>query len=122
MCKESDRFNIQLMAKKNKKNLKQLLAKKQQLQNLEKQAGNPQISSNLPKTALPSPVTRPALTSAENTEKALPAYAPGREIWRTLISTAVIGVILAGIVIANNQQHFLNRFGDQLYQALNLDQ
>jgi|GEM_PF-6728675 len=105
------------MAKKNKRNIKALLAKRQQLEAASRNAVLTIPGAPLQKPTEPLPL--PASPTSQ--QKALPAYGPSRELWRTIVSTAVIGLLLIGVIIANQQQHFLDAFGDTIYQGLQLD-
>lgn len=101
------------MAKKHGKNLQKLLAKKQQLQRL-------QESPSTVAEALPTPVVadRPAIAAAPE----LPALPVGdnKPVKRTLISVAIVAVILTVLTLTAQSNHYLGSFGDWLYETLKL--
>lgn len=103
------------MAKKGKRNIKALIAKRAELQALNQRST---LSiPGAPKTA-PAPVE---LAAAESSVVAsLPAHHAGREIWRTALSTAIVAAILVAVIVVDRQSPFLNRFGSQLYETLRL--
>lgn len=104
------------MAKKSKRNIKALLAKRQQLEALERGK-----TVSIPGSSLTPALVRPALSppSPESTQS-LPAYTPGKEIWRTVISTVIVVAVLLAIIALNHTHPILDRYGDHLYKTLNL--
>ncbi len=108
------------MAKKNKKNVLQLIAKKRQLQALEQG-----YNITIPETSqLNTATQKPALPPVETIKtprKALVAYQPGKEIWRTVVTVVIIALILSGLVVADSRYHFLDGFGNRLYNSLKLN-
>ncbi len=103
------------MAKKSKRNIKALLAKRAELQAL---SDRPSLSiPGAPKVAR-SLAELPA--SPVSTEPMLTAHHAGREIWRTLLATAIIAVILVAVVISDRQRPYLQHWGDKLYKTLQL--
>lgn len=106
------------MSKKSKRNIKALLAKRAELEELNRSKNKIVSIPGAPKAVRSeSPVLEtPNLNHPES-----PTYAPGKEIWRTLIGTAVIAALLVAVVILDDSRHFLSPFGDTLYKALRLD-
>lgn len=103
------------MAKKNKRNIKALIAKRAELQALSQQTS---LSiPGAPKTA-PRPIDEPVLTEAPR-QATLSAH-HSTEIWRTLIATAIIAIALTTVVVIDHQKPFLDTFGGKLYNALQL--
>ncbi|QQG50342.1 MAG: hypothetical protein HZB70_02075 [Candidatus Berkelbacteria bacterium] len=106
------------MSKKSKRNIKALLAKRAQLEELNRGKTNLVSIPGAPKLARPE---APTPVARELNRPELPEYAPGKGIWRTLIGTAIIAVILVAVVVLDNSRHFLAPFGDTLYNALRLN-
>lgn len=102
------------MAKKNKRNIQALIAKRAALQSLNQK----------PLVAIPgAPKSPPRLELAASEAApvaALPAYKPGREIWHTLLATAVIAVVLTALIVIDRRSPYLTEFGDTIYRALEL--
>jgi len=104
------------MAKKNKRNIKALLAKRAELQALNQRPtlaipGAPKgVATNQAELPAPAAANAPALV----------AHQTGSEIWRTLIATAVIAILLAGVVLTDRQKPYLDFLGAKIYQALEL--
>lgn len=107
------------MAKKNKKNIKQLIAKKQQLHALE-QGYTVTIPEAGQLITTPQKAELPPAAATHPEQKALADYRPGKEIWRTVITVAIITVLLVGLILADSRYHFLDGFGDRLYNLLRL--
>jgi len=104
------------MAKKNKKNIQKLLAKKRQIQQLGSKSVLPELPNHLTSeptpTALPVTKTTPILLG-ENTHL--------KELKRTIISILVIALLLAAVVIFDQNNNLLDQFGNQLYNGLRLN-
>jgi hypothetical protein len=109
------------MSKKNKRNLKALLAKRQKLQSLQSSAvsipGAPQRQRLSAAPALEDGLS----LSGPPAVKALPPFQPNKEVWRTVVSTVAIALLLGGIVIFDQQRPFLTEFGNILYRTLRLN-
>lgn len=101
------------MAKKSKKNLQKILAKRQQLE---------QLSTTSLTPALPEEPKKATQLPTEKSVAALPAYSHNRELIRTGISILIIAVLLVGVIIFDRQRDDLNTFGNWLYSTLRLDQ
>lgn len=101
------------MAKKSKKNLQKILAKRQQLQQLNTSAA----PASLPE---PSEELKALPTVTQKSVAALPAYSHNRELVRTVISIAIIAALLIGVVIFDRQRDDLATFGNWLYNTLRL--
>ncbi len=103
------------MPKKSKRNIKALLAKRAELQSLNQKSalsipGAP--SASRPATAeLPEPLPPTAL---------LPDTSTRTEMRRSLISTVIIALLLAAVVISDRQSPYLNQLGDQIYDLSRL--
>lgn len=104
------------MAKKNKKNIQKLLAKKRQIQQLSSKAPAPELVDHSTKepaiAALPVEKVSPALLT-ENTHI--------KELKRTVVSIIIIALILTAIVIFDKNNNLLDQFGNQLYNSLRLN-
>jgi len=96
------------MAKKKSKNLQKLL-KKQQLQQLHDNQSAEVV--NQPEVIVTSPVSQAPVTPKSD----------HRPIIKTIISTAIIIALLIGVSVSASSQDYLNKFGDWLYQTLELD-
>jgi hypothetical protein len=105
------------MAKKNKRNIKALLAKRAELQALGQKTSL--AIPGAPTTARKQPVAELPLPDSANAA-ALPVHHYGREIWRTLLATAIIAAVLVAVIIIDKQKPFLDAFGATLYTALEL--
>lgn len=105
-----------IMTKKNKRNIKALLAKRAELQALSQK---PALAiPGAPTAAAKSTSVLPIPETVNST--ALTGHQDGRDIWRTLIATAIIAVVLVGVIVADKQKPFLDAFGAKLYDALEL--
>lgn len=106
--------SLRIMAKKGKRNIKALLAKRAELQAINQKTT----------LSIPGAPTKPVAAIAELPEAptlvALPAAQSGREIWRTLLATVIIAVLLAGVVISDRQSPYLGQLGDSVYRVLRL--
>jgi len=112
------------MPKKNKRKLQLLLAKKQQLQELERgavvqfdaTAKLPDLTPAATSQSLSSPKQEPpqAASEAANT----PSNRQG--LTRLLTSLAVVAALFIGTVVLANQSDYLTTFSDWFYQALAL--
>jgi hypothetical protein len=107
------------MARKNKRNIKALIAKRQQLQSLENR--NPVSIPGAPKLGTAAVVPPVLANEPARNNKALPAYKPGREIWRTVISTGIVTLILIAVIVADSRVSFLEAAGDALYRFFRLN-
>lgn len=101
------------MSKKQKKNLQQLIAKRQQLQQVSQSASptSPSLPSQDGSIALPAPVSLPALNADNHIAK---------EVRRTVISFVFILLLLVVAVIIDRQTPYLSQFGDRLFHFLRL--
>lgn len=107
------------MSKKNKRKLQQLIAKKQQIS---------QINTGVVVTFNENPVTdvvmhsKPTesfVSSAHQNEAITSSRAS--ELKRTAVSIVIIIILLAGAVIFDHKAPYFNNFGAWLYRALRLN-
>lgn len=102
------------MAKKGKRNIKALIAKRAELQSLNQR----------PALSIPgSPKTQMAVEAtvvSENSEGAFSTDQVSGEIWRTIIATAIIAVVFIIVVVADRQSPFLDTLGANIYEMLRL--
>lgn len=103
------------MAKKNKRNIKALIAKRAELQSLAQKSTL--AIPGAPKTSI-NPIEEPTLVEAP--QSATVSAHHGKEIWRTLIATGIIAIVLTTVIIVDRQKPFLEPFGAKLYDALEL--
>lgn len=110
------------MAKKHKKNIQELLKKKQLLQNIG-QLNEPQPIGNTPAVVSKSPPITSAvpLTPAPGKSVSIEtATTTGREIRWTVISLIFILALLGGVIILDRKTPFLSELGNWLYLKLQL--
>ncbi len=103
------------MSKNKKKNIQHLIQKKQQLQSL---TGS-HIELNF---ALPTNTSeKKELTSPDKNLPELTAYSPfGKEIKHTIISIAIILVLLGVAIYLDFKTSYFTTFGNWLYTVLRL--
>lgn len=100
------------MAKKQKKNLQRLVAKRQQLHQLnQEEALGTAATATASVAAIAAPAIMPALPADTHLIK---------EVKRTAISFAIISLVLVAAVLIDRQTPFLATFGDRLYTFLRL--
>ncbi len=109
------------MAKKHKKNIQELLKKKQLLQNV----GQTQPSTITASFSTPTvtPVTanpNPTIAPLKNQPADTVPTTTGREIRWTVISLIFILALLGGIIILDRKTPFLSELGNWLYLKLQL--
>ncbi len=104
------------MAKKNKRNIKALIAKRAELQAIGRKA-----TVSIPGAPASAP-KRPELITAEQSlpKIALPPHQTSKEIWRTLLATAFIAAVLVAVVLTDHRYSYLDTFGHTIYDALQL--
>jgi len=110
------------MAKKHKKNIQELLKKKQLLQNVNQAVNSMELTKPVTTTTPISTKTNsapPAITSVQ-AEITTTASQTGREIRWTVISLILILTLLGGVIILDQKTPFLSEFGNWLYLKLQL--
>jgi len=107
------------MAKKQKRNLQKLIAKKQQLTQVIQGAT---ISFEETPVIIPAQKVRPAI-AAQSTQPAthpLVTTGAGRELRKTAVSIVLIALILTAAIIFDHKTPYFSHFGDWLYKTLRL--
>lgn len=110
------------MAKKRKKNIQELLKKKQLLQNVGQLNESQAIGSSPAVAHVPPTITSPA-PLAPNPDQPVStdtATTTGREIRWTVISLIFILALLGGVIILDRKTPFLSELGNWLYLKLQL--
>jgi hypothetical protein len=116
------------MSRKNRKRLKQLINKKQQIQSI---ASEPANIASTPVTV--TPIHQPIMATTENqpianepnriadeSEESSLHPLQKRELKRTLASVVIIALLLVGTIILDSKSPFLTDFGSTLYRVLRL--
>ncbi len=103
------------MAKKNKRNIKALIAKRAELQSLAQK-------STLTIPGAPKASVKPIeeLTAIDTHQPTTVSAHHGKEIWRTLLATGVVAIVLTSVIVVDRQKPFLESFGAKLYDVLEL--
>ncbi len=102
------------MAKKKKQNLQKLIAKKQQLQQIA-QGAVVSFSDSAPI----EPYHKPEVAVVKAT-LSQPKATSDRALRKTVVSIAIIALLLIVAIILDQKSPYLNQFGDWIYSALRL--
>jgi len=106
------------MAKKSKQNLQKLIAKKQQLQQLQT---TPAVKDRpIPVTQTPTPQVVVETSSQSTTSQEYAAHL--KDIKQTALSVLIILICLTTIIVIDLRKPFLPPLSDRLYHFLKLDQ
>jgi len=107
------------MAKKQRRNIQELLEKKRQLQAIQKNNSGTLSSSGFSQSDSQNSDSVPDQLTAKGS-----AFTPRHRqvIGRTLISVLIITTLLIGVAVFERRNDRLDQFGTWLYQALRLAQ